>query len=355
MRITGAEAWMVTMRLETPYAIAYETISEAVNVFLRLETDTGHCGLGCAAPDHPVTGETAEAVLAETEERIIPLLKGRDPLDWAKRNADIRKQIGRMPSARAMADMALFDLLGKVAGLPLYKLLGGFRKRMPTSVTIGILPVQETLEMARHFTRQGFKALKVKGGLDVEADIERICRLRESCGRGVKLRFDANQGYDQQQAMRFVEGTRKAGVELFEQPTPRSEIGLLGRITRHSQIPIMADESLMDLKDVFRLAKRGLVDMVNIKLMKTGGLAEALQIDSVARAAGISAMVGCMDESALGIAAGLHFALARPNVSHADLDGHLDLTGDPARGAVILKEGCLYPTGRPGLGFSLLG
>jgi L-alanine-DL-glutamate epimerase-like enolase superfamily enzyme len=353
MRIKHIEVWPVQMRLAEPYTIAYETVESTINVFLRIETNTGLSGYGCAAPDLQVTGETVDSALKALNEIVSPTLKGSDPLRPSMLLEKLKQHLSNQPSVLAATDMALYDLMGKTAGLPIWKLLGGFRSSIKTSVTIGIMPLEETLEKAQEWIRKGFKSLKIKGGANVESDIERVVKVRETVGPNIELRFDANQGYSVEQAISFVDATRQAKLELIEQPTAKGEPGLLGRVTSEVHIPVMVDESLMNLRDAFRLAKRELMDMVNIKLMKVGGISEALQINAVSRVAGLEVMVGCMDEAALAIAAGLHFALARPNVMYADLDGHFDLLYDPTDGAVILREGTLYPTNLPGLGFDV--
>ena len=353
MKITRLEAWPVTMRLSEPYAAAYDVLESTTNVFVRLHTDRRLIGCGCAAPDEQATGETVEAVLKSLAGVVEPALKGADPLRHALLLERLHSALQEEPSALAAVDMALYDLLGKQCGQPLWKLLGGYRDCIRTSVTIGILDEAQTVQRAQYWVEQGFQALKIKGGLDVETDIARVRKVREAVGSQIGLRFDANQGFTAEQALWFIDQTREACLETLEQPTYQASPELMGHVTRRGSVAIMADESVTTSRDAFRLAKQDLVDMLNVKLMKVGGIAEGLRICAVARAAKLDVMVGSMDESALGIAAGLHLALADPAVAFADLDGHLGLEGDPGAGAVRLHAGTLFAQTEPGLGFEL--
>ena len=206
------------------------------------------------------------------------------------------------------------------------------------------------MEQARRFIKEGFSILKLKGGLNTAEDIEKVQKLREKLGNEFILRFDANQGYSLEESLRFIEKTQKANIEIFEQPTCRKKDERMGKVTQNIDVPVMADESIRTLKDAFRMASNGIIDMVNIKLMKMGGILESQHINSVAKSAGMEVMVGCLDECALGISAGLHFALSRPNIEYADLDGHLELTNDPFIGLFQLRNGVLYPSDSSGIG-----
>ncbi|WP_116124373.1 mandelate racemase/muconate lactonizing enzyme family protein [Lewinella sp. IMCC34183] len=347
MRITHVEYQRYDLELIEPYTIAYETIGKATNFALRLVTDTGLVGYGCAAPDMVVTNELAADVEAHISDTIIPALTGAKPFHYARIVEELRPVL--RSSALAMVDNALYDLVAKAAGVPLYEFLGGYRNRIATSITIGILPVAETLAKAREFVAQGFGIIKIKGGLDVEEDIARVRVVRDKFPQ-IVLRFDGNQGYTLDQALHFIGAAQPLGVDILEQPTSIHEESVMGTLTRDSPIAVMADESLKTLADAFRLTQHELTDMINIKLQKVGGIWPALHINSVAKSAANEVMVGCLDECGLGIAAGLHFALSRPNIAYADLDGHLDFKVDPFSNLFQLDRGILIPNGRPGLG-----
>ncbi|HJW30511.1 MAG TPA: mandelate racemase/muconate lactonizing enzyme family protein, partial [Saprospiraceae bacterium] len=176
--------------------------------------------------------------------------------------------------------------------------------------------------------------------------------VRKKIGKNIALTFDANQGYSLIEAAHFIRNTRNEDLELIEQPTSPELTFQWHLLRQEGNIPIMADESLKKLADSFNLTSRQAVDFLNIKLMKVGGITPALQINNSARSAAVKCMMGCMDESSLGAAAGLHVALARPNISHADLDSWMDIEDDPFYGLVHLEDGYLRPNDSPGLGIS---
>jgi len=351
LKITNVEVWQEDYQLVEPYTIAYETFTKAPQVFVRIENNKGISGYGCASPDLFVTGETTTQIFNVLKKHGDEVLIGKDPFIINRHRYSMQKNMKDFPGARAAVEMALYDMLGKHCHLPVWRLLGGYRKSIKTCMTIGIKPLDETIAAVNDKVKEGFLALKIKGGADVEEDIEKIMKVREAVGPKIEIRFDANQGYDVNETMHFVQATQKANLSIIEQPVGKMRHEDLVTLTKHSEVPIMADETLIGLMDAFKIARNGLADMVNIKLMKCGGITEATQINAVARSAGLSAMVGCMDELALGISAGLHFALAHRNVNIADLDSHLEIIGDPTAAAVIFRDGHLFPSAKPGFGY----
>ncbi|CAH1000328.1 L-Ala-D/L-Glu epimerase [Neolewinella maritima] len=347
MKITHVAYDRYELELTEPYTIAYQTISAATNFVLKLHTDSGHVGYGCAAPDLVVTGEQADEVAQAIDQIIAPALVAQRPFHYARLLEELKPVL--KSSALAMVDAALYDLIAKAAGVPLYEFLGGYRSSIATSITIGILPVAETLERAKRYVGEGFGIIKVKGGLDLDEDIARLRLIRKTYPQ-LTLRFDGNQGYSLLQALQFVSLAQPIGIEILEQPTSINEEALMGTLSLHSPIAVMADESLKTLADAFRLTQHELTDMINIKIQKVGGIWAAMHINSVAKAAANEVMIGCLDECSLGIAGGLHFALSRSNIVYADLDGHLDFVDDPFKDLFTLKGGILTPNGLPGLG-----
>jgi len=359
MKITRCEAWPVRLDLEEPFTIAYMTVDHAVNWFLRVETDTGICGYGCSAHDEEVTGENKETLREALNGIVIPILQGQN-LDYLERIlTELQTALSDQPTAAASADMALMDIMARHAGMPLYRMLGGYRDSIPTSVTLGIQSIEDTVKKALEWQDRGFRILKLKGGTDVEGDIEKVRRVREAVGPEMELRFDANQGYSVTDALKFAGAVSTdrvgglKGIEFIEQPCSKNDPGAFMAVQKGSggKPPLMADESVLGPEDVLELACAGGVDLYNIKLTKTGGIRRAIHFDAVAGAAGAATMVGCMDEAGLGVAAGLHFALSSANVAYADLDGHLEFTNDPSAEALILRNGVLFPHDKPGLGY----
>jgi len=354
-RVVSVEAIPITFRLIEGYRIAGASFTTADNVILKVSTADGRTGFGCAAPAEEVTGETPASCLEALRDRLAPLLRGSDSASVDAILGRCREVAGAAPAARAAVDTALHDLLARRAGKPLARVLGMRRQRLMTSITLGIVDDPAVcVASARRHVAAGFRVLKVKVGEDWSADARLLIDLRRALGPEVVLRADGNQGYSDDQARRFLEAVRPASLELLEQPTPAANLQALADLARVSTVPIMADEPLQTVDDAHRLVQARAAQLVNIKLMKSGGIAEARSIAAVTAAAGIGAMVGCMDESRIGIAAALHFALAAPNVELADLDGHLDLADDVAAGGVRIENGYVLPLlDEPGLGVSV--
>ncbi len=354
MKITSAKAIPVDLDLVESFSIATETVEVVGNVFFKLETDTGLIGWGCAAPD-TVTSETNRTVMKAFDTVLKGVLIGSDPTRIHQLNDIIEDKLKGNQSAKAGVNMGLYDLLGKASNMPLYRLLGGYRDKILTSVTIGISPTDVMVDKAEEWVSKGFKSLKIKCGLNPDSDIDTILAIRAAVGPEIKIRLDANEGYSLEDAIRVVEAIESQGgdIELLEQPTKARYLYALKEVTSQVNVPIMADETALTLRDSYKLIRLEVADLMNIKLMKLGGITNSIKMNVFAEIAEIPVMVGCMNESMGGMVAGVHFACAYKNVQYADLDSALDVVDDPAKGGSRYEDGYVIPPEEPGLGIKV--
>ncbi len=354
MKIKSVSLIPMDLKLKEPFSIANETVDIGENVFIKIDTDSEIIGWGCATPDS-ITSETKETVVKNFNAIVKEILIGEDPTRINFLNDVIEDKLKGNPSLKAGINIALYDILGKESDMPLYKILGGFRDKIETSVTIGLNPVDVMVEKAKEFVSQGFNCLKVKCGMDADQDIEAVLSIRNAVGSNVKIRLDANEGYTLEKALRVIETLEKLGadIEILEQPTPAKYLYALKEVTAQCTVPIMADETALTLRDSLKAVKMEIADMINIKLMKIGGITNAIKANIFAELAEIPVMIGCMNESMGAMAAGVHFACAFKNVQYADLDSALDFENDIVKGGASYKDGFVIPSNKPGLGIEV--
>ncbi|HTE29379.1 MAG TPA: dipeptide epimerase [Chryseolinea sp.] len=351
MKIKDIKAWSLDLGNTKPYTIAFKTIDEVQNAFVEITLENGMTGIGAGNPSEYVVGETLEQCLEALQEKNIDFLIGRDIRHFNQLNFEIWQKFPENPSARAALDIALHDAFTKYLDVPLVKFLGQKIKKLPTSNTIGIKNVADTLEEAQDYIKKGFKVLKVKLGKDLEEDVERIMKLRERFGNSVVIRVDANQGYSVEQTIQFYGRCYDLDIELIEQPLPAKEISEMKSLPKEVRQVLAADESLITPADALELIKPPKAAAIfNIKLMKCGGINQALKIADIALPEGIDLFWGCNDESIVSITAALHAAFACSNTKYIDLDGSLDLARDVVKGGFILKDGYMSCSDKPGLG-----
>lgn len=324
------KAEVLELRLARRFTIARETWDQVRNVFVTLSF-AGVAGVGEASP---------ASRWGESEESVLHQLADVDPARLGNPfNLEGVLEVLPAGAARAALDIALHDLAGKIAGLPVCKLLGAKGRSLPpTSVTVPITSPQEMAERARSLADH--PVIKVKVGFD--GDIDAVAEIRAAFAG--KIRVDANEGWDPSEAVSRLRALEPFDVELCEQPLPADQHGALAEVTTGTSIPIFADEDVSTATDVARLA--GVVDGVNLKLRKAGGIRETMRAIATARALGLRTMLGCDLESGIAATAAAHLAGL---VDHADIDGPLLLADDPFPGVGYRRGEMMLPD-QPGLG-----
>lgn len=343
-------------RLQIPMSRVFRTslgeTSKYSGFIVRIRTDDGLEGWGEAKPSRSITGET-EGSTASTLDMLGPMLKGKEEtsteLIWEIMERTVEGNYG----AKSAVDIALWDIMGKRTGQPICRLLGGYRESVTTSFTVDLGSMDEAESQITEYLGMGIDTLKIKLGKGLREDYDRVKKARQMAGDGPIIYVDFNQSYTPKKALELSESVHKFEIEFLEQPVKAKDLNGLKYVRDRSSIPVMADESVHGPEDAVRIIRMEAADMLNMKLVKAGGITRGKRLIEVAEAAGLPTMIGCTVETKIGITAGAHLALALKNVHYTDLDGYQSLSREITTDGVVLEKGKHRVSGKPGLGLTV--
>lgn len=352
MKITVVRLGKISVPLRTPFKTALRTVSSVEDVIVEIHTDDGRIGYGEAPPTGPITGDTTLAIIGAIEDHIAKSIIGMDVDDFEDVLQKVQKSIVGNTSAKAAVDMALWDLYGQKYGIPVYKLMGGARKKIVTDITISVNDPETMVRDSLIALERGYDCLKMKVGINPEMDVARLKAVRQAVGNNVTIRIDANQAWNAKQAVKILNAMQEQGlqIELVEQPVPAHDLEGMKYVTERSYVPVLADESLYSPADAATILRMGAADLLNIKLMKCGGLYNALKICTIAEVYGVECMIGCMLEAKISVNAAVHLACAKKVITKVDLDGPVLCSEDPILGGAVFDEKDITVSDSPGLG-----
>ncbi len=334
-----------------PFTIATGTMNFAQNILIQIYTDEGIIGWGECSAFPMIVGETQNTCYTLAKD-FAYIWKEKDPLLIEVRMHELHQYIAGNYTIKSAFDMALYDIAAQYQNVPLYAFLGGNNKIIESDLTIGIDTPVAMAASASAFAKKRVHCIKVKLGKSILDDIERIKQIRNTIGYDIRIRIDANQGWNPTDAFAILQALAPYQIEFCEQPMAKYNDDLLPKLCTDSPIPIMADESVFTHHDAARIIRTQSCHAINIKFSKSGGILEAIAINKLAAEYGIPCMMGGMLESRLALTAMVHFAVANNNIQYFDLDtcliGHLE---DPVLDGAHYKNGLqLTAPDLPGIG-----
>ncbi|WP_010077987.1 dipeptide epimerase [Liquorilactobacillus mali] len=339
--------------LQHPFVTALHEVRYVIAVRVRIILKNGLVGLGSATPNDKVTGDTLESMSYVMKNVIKSKIIGLNITNWDYVLQIIRESIADNSPAKAAFEIALYDLRAQLFQMSLSRLLGGIPRNLYTDYTVSLAPLSEMVEESCELVKRGFNALKIKlGDHDFEEDVQLILDIAKVIPNAVSLRIDINQAWTVSETLSAVDTWTKhsVNIDFIEQPVKADNYSGMRQITQCSKLPVMADESVHTFEDARELIANHACDLVNIKLMKTGGISQAERINQLCEMAGIQCMIGCMIESRESIAAAVAFATAHRNVKYVDLDS-VFMSRSKRKGGFESEKNMLRVTEKAGLGF----